>query len=859
IVATRSKAPILQPWLYYTAFRNNVTTYDSIRMTDMNGGDSLWSATIPRHVYGTVITYWINASDTLGNSRRDTGRFISVFTTGNGVILTGDSVLYGGTSTGIQNCSFPFMLAGASPSWVRVLYMANHVRPNKNGGMIGAMAFYTTYTAVNSHDNVKIYLKATTATSLTALGTSTIDPIKDGATLVYQGTVTGKQGWNQIKFDRGFNLPAGMNLMWYVVDDDTKNACNSSILYWMRNSNVGYNAVDRQGMFSCSGNSSGTVTDLPTTMFYFGRANNGTPDTNSVALESIDNPTEGSIAGKQEVKVTIINKGVGDLTSAVLGWTVNGVLQTPVTYKGNLPCHFTDTLTLGSYTQKLMGYDTITVWVSKPNNQVDSVLEDDTLTVIAFGCDSLLKGTYTVGKGGKYNFPSLGDALKILETCGWGGDVTLKLASGTYAENIQFKDFHAPNGHRLTVTSIAGVADSVVFKPASGVVVDLSSTSGLLFSHIKFDATQIATYCVQMGGSLKDIEFYHCILQGYKSTTTGNAHSVIYKASGSAISDIRFIGNQILNGSYGIYFYGSSTTAKNEKILFDSNYIAGYYYYAAYFYYNKMRFTHNTVEEMSGIYSYDYGTLSYYMDSSLIDANRFVTHNYANYQYGLRAYYADSATIISNNEIVMHNNNTTSYGLYVYYTYGAKVINNSVLQYGNATAYGLYLYTGSATYYGELKNNISVCLGNGTCYPLYATSTTAINNFDIDYNCWWSPSNVGYVGSAISSLTAFQSAIPSAKHDIFQRPVFRDTTKSLALRLATGMDCPKIAGVDYDFKGELRITLTTRGAHAMKPVPCNGTLISIIDVPAKTDAGDTVRPRAVLSNSGTDTITEATI
>ena len=859
-VASRSGYAIKRPWLHYTATLNNVTTHDSIYMTSL-GSDSMWTATIPRHVYGTSFVYWIRGYDTLGNSTRDTGTFVSQFNSSGTVILNGDSVLYGGTSTGIQNCSFPFMLAGASPNWVRVLYMSNHVRPNKNGGCIGAMGFYTTYNAVNTHNNVKIYLKATTITSLTAISSSTIDPIKDGATLVYQGTITGKTGWNQYKFDRGFVLPAGMNLLWYVVDDDVNNPCNSTILYWMRNSGVGYNAVDHIGMFSCSGNSTGTVTDLPTTMFYFGRMSSGNPDTNSVAMESIDNPTEGTIAGKQPVKVTIINKGVGNLTYAKVSWSVNGVLQTPFTYKGNLPCDFTDTITLGSYTQKLMGYDTITVWVSDPNNKVDSVLEDDTLTVIAFGCDSLLKGTYTVGKGGKYNFPSLADALKILETCGWGGDVTLKIATGTYAENLIFKDFQTPNGYRLTITSIAGVADSVVFKPTSGVVADFASTSGLTFKYIKLDATNIANYCVQMGSGLKDIEFYHCILQGYKSTTTGNSHSVIYKASGAAVSDIRFIGNQILNGNYGIYFYGGGTTSKNSRIVFDSNYIAGYYYYAAYFYYNKMRFTHNTIEELSNIYSsYDYGMYCYYLDSSLIDANRFITHNHASYQYSLRTYYTDSATWITNNEIIMENSKTTSYGLYIYYTYGTKVINNSVLQYGNAsTCYGMYVYTGSTTYYGEIKNNLVTCLSTGTTYPLYATSTTAANNYDFDYNCWWSPSYVGYVGSAMNSLTALQNALPSAKHDIFQRPVFRDTTKSLALRLATGMDCPKIAGVDRDLKGEVRVALTTRGAYAMKPVPCNGTLISFLNVPSKTDAGDTIRPSVILSNSGTDTITEATI
>ena len=174
-------------------------------------------------------------------------------------------------------------------------------------------------------------------------------------------------------------------------------------------------------------------------------------DSNSVALESIDNPTEGTITGKQPVKITIQNKGDNWLTSCQINWTVNGVLQTPVTWKGNLYTDFYDTITLGSYIQRSMAYDTVTVWVSSPNNKVDSVLDDDTLTVIAYGCDSLLKGTYTVGSGSQYNFASLSEALSIMEKCNLGGDVTLKIASGTYAEKIIFNNFNAGSKYHITI------------------------------------------------------------------------------------------------------------------------------------------------------------------------------------------------------------------------------------------------------------------------------------------------------------------------------------------------------------------------------------------------------------------------
>ena len=860
-VATRSDAPIKQPWFHYTATNNNKSTHDSIKMTAVTG-DSIWTATIPQHIYNTTFTYWIHAFDSAGNSTRVSGNFTNKYFPGGIVKLNGDSTQFGSTSTGVQNCSFPFMLAGTSDSWVRVLYMADHIRKDKSGGYIGAMGFYTTNTVVNTHDNVKIYLKATTTTSLTALGTTTIDPIKDGATLVYQGTITGHNGWNQYVFDRCFYLPPGMNLMWYMVDDDPQNQCNSSVIYWMRNTNQTYNSVDRYGHYSCSSTTSGTITDLPTTMFYFGKPM-GAPDSNGVAMESIDNPLEGTTAGKQTVKVTIRNTGINDLTSAKLGWSVNGVVQNTVTYSRKLPCDFTDTITLGSYIQRAMAYDTITVWVNTPNNTIDTNVIDDTLTVVAFGCDSLLKGDYTIGSGSQYDFATLSDALSIIEKCGMGGDVTLKIATGTYSENIKLSNLNVAGNHHITITSIAGHRDSVVFRPKTGPVVSLNSCAGLAFKDLTFDATKAKPTCITMGTGLDNIEFSHCMIHGFDTAMSNNTFSTIYRFSGAPIHNIRFIGNEIIGGSYGIYFNGSSTTARNSNIVFDSNHVENYYSYAAYIYYNNnLKVTHNRFDGARSGNNYDYGVYVYYSDSSLFDANRFHNKGLNQYVYGgLHTYYTDSFTVISNNEIVLKNAQTTSYGLYVYYTSGTKVVNNSILLNGsNTTSYGLYVYTGSTAYYADIRNNISVCLSTGsTNYPNYFTSATYASNFNVDYNCWWSKSNVGYVGGAKTTLAAFRTSIPSAVHDLYKQPVFVHSDTSSLLKDNTGMDCPKTGGVNHDVDGKLRVAKTIMGAYTNELPRMNGALTEIVDLPGTSMIADTLHPYAVLMNAGTDTLREATI
>ena len=72
-------------------------------------------------------------------------------------------------------------------------------------------------------------------------------------------------------------------------------------------------------------------------------------DSNCVALLSIDTPLVGAIAGVQApVAVTIENRGLANLTSAKIAWSINGVAQTPVNWTGNLNEGFKTRVLLGS-------------------------------------------------------------------------------------------------------------------------------------------------------------------------------------------------------------------------------------------------------------------------------------------------------------------------------------------------------------------------------------------------------------------------------------------------------------------------------------------------------------------------------
>ena len=131
---------------------------------------------------------------------------------------------------------------------------------------------------------------------------------------------------------------------------------------------------------------------------YYNRPNtrfniiSGTDDTNSVGLYDVLSPLDSVVAapGHQvPVVVEIKNKGIGDLDSCDINWSLNGVLQPTYAWKGYLPWDFYGIDTNGWYTPSVNLYDTLVIWVSNPNGQYDSTTYDDTLMHVAYGVAGL--------------------------------------------------------------------------------------------------------------------------------------------------------------------------------------------------------------------------------------------------------------------------------------------------------------------------------------------------------------------------------------------------------------------------------------------------------------------------------------
>ncbi len=112
---------------------------------------------------------------------------------------------------------------------------------------------------------------------------------------------------------------------------------------------------------------------------------------NDAAMEALVYPINNFCAGNLAVKVKIRNPGVNDLTSAQVNWSVDGNVQTPFNWTGNLVQYQTSQLIdVGSYSFTA-GSHVVKVWTTLPNGLADTDLLNDTIatTLLINNCSAL--------------------------------------------------------------------------------------------------------------------------------------------------------------------------------------------------------------------------------------------------------------------------------------------------------------------------------------------------------------------------------------------------------------------------------------------------------------------------------------
>ncbi len=586
---------------------------------------------------------------------------------------------------------------------------------------------------------------------------------------------------------------------------------------------------------------------------------------NGAAMYSIDTPYTMKVVANvsSPVYIKIKNTGLNNLTSATIYWSVNGVLKSSYNWTGgNLPVDFvSSSFYLGNYTPSL-GYDTIKVWVKNPNGVADPILNDDTLSLVTFGCNTIFSGIYTIGGPiGSRNFTSITAALNELSFCGMSGNTTFLIYNGVYNENINF--LSSIEGMRIndtiTFISASGKADSVIIRSTTSAVT-LANVFNLVFKKLTVDVVN-GNYGFNFTGACNNIIIDSCIIKGNPTTTASN-NACIYKYSSTGVvTNIRISNNILDGGYYNIYFWGgTSSTVRATGIIFNKNILTNAYYYATYFYYTDFAsLAGNTIRSrIANLTSYFYGLRMYYCDAPSIVNNKIHIPVAIPYVYAMYIGYCNNGTnanpvLVANNEMRMKST-TNSFGIYILSS-RMNVYHNSILALNavNATNVGVYISSASSL---DVKNNNLV-----TTVPIYFGALTSLGNtWFMDYNNYFSPLGyIGYANSFINSMSSWRSTTGQDANSISVYPPFKDT--SINLKTNGGpIVCSSISDVTVDITGTSRGLMTTMGAYHDFALVTNNVMPYHLYAPANlTIVG--VNDSVVVSviNIGSNTVTSMKI
>ncbi|MEI6574875.1 MAG: lamin tail domain-containing protein [Bacteroidota bacterium] len=102
-------------------------------------------------------------------------------------------------------------------------------------------------------------------------------------------------------------------------------------------------------------------------------------------ITAITQPTPTLSNLTDTVKVNLNNFGSNNLTAAVLGWSVNGVIQPATNWGGNIaPGASENNIVLGTFTFPSTGISKIKAWSSQPNDNTDSDHSNDSTSLNVF-------------------------------------------------------------------------------------------------------------------------------------------------------------------------------------------------------------------------------------------------------------------------------------------------------------------------------------------------------------------------------------------------------------------------------------------------------------------------------------------
>ncbi len=435
---------------------------------------------------------------------------------------------------------------------------------------------------------------------------------------------------------------------------------------------------------------------------------------NDIGVTSITAPVS-PVAPNVSLPVTIMVKNFGSspLTSATLGFSVNGTtVVNNFAFTPTAPLATNDVsapVTIGNFSFPA-GTHKIKAWTKLPNGVVDGAAANDTTQVSINACTAL-SGNYTIDKGNPAsatNFQSFADVRQVLNNCGVSGPVTFTVPanSGPYLEQLILTSINGASAtNTITFEGNSNTISAAPVSPNLGII----TLDGADFVRINNFTIALASPATTGHGiQLKNTTDNNII--------SGNTLNLPFTATSSTVNGIiagaspatagnntsnTIIQNNIINGGY----YGISINGTTGNAGAVANQIKG-----------------NQVKD-----SYQYGINLNNVTNNIVEGNDISRPTRTNIGslYGIYLTGASTGNQIRKNKV--HNTHdvatNTGFSVYCYYTISTGAAGSENI-YSNNLAYNL----------NNKSNVVYAFYNNGGHYTSYLYNTISLDNPAINYS-----------------------------------------------------------------------------------------------------------------------------
>ena len=482
-------------------------------------------------------------------------------------------------------------------------------------------------------------------------------------------------------------------------------------------------------------------------------------EADDAGITSIDGPSSPATSGLNNVAVAIQNFGFNNLTTAMINWELNGVLQTPFAYTApltGLPTGSSEGgVNIGSANLG-NGLFTVKAWSTMPNGMIDVVSAND--TAFATGCSGALRGTYTVG-GPSADFVDMTSLGFVLSNCGIDSHTVINVNPGFYNERLILETVPGTSD-TSTLTIDGGDASLTTISNGTFSTIYLNGTSYTTIKNLTIEATGTTDcYGIQLRDSASFNMIDSCIILMDDSTlnladVAGVSASNLETSTSSEGLNAFWttVSNCLISGGqYGIRFEGQSAN-RNIGNSFINNTLVNVEDYGFYIDdQDSIAIVGNTI---SGLRN-NFADAIYCFDLMMFNISGNTAYNVPD--WGL--YIADgnfdavptSRGIIVNNMISSTTDNAARFD---------DVEETDIFH--NTFASATTITSTGAVYINDpidldIRNNIFYCEGSFAFYTPDASLPVAAGT--VDYNIYFGTgTNLIDVGALYADLAAWQTA-----------------------------------------------------------------------------------------------------